>query len=189
MAHARETRPSQHCTPGWAGDSSEERQGVYQNVTSPPKKTGSWKPGPRVHGQKEILLTLLEETNRAEQLWLFRTSTWGAQGNESSSLAGTVKAMHREGGTWSSSFFKNWNWFHVVVEYESSKLRTFLGSYNSFIKESVCMVEWNCRLNWKDSFWFVTNFLTSYATRKVLSNPIFLSRFFKNKTPWWGRWK
>lgn len=68
MARARETKPSQHCTPGWAGDSSEERQAVYQNVASPLKKTGSWKPGPRVHGQKETLLTLLEETNRAEQL-------------------------------------------------------------------------------------------------------------------------
>ena len=68
MAHARETRPSQHCRLGWAGDSSEERQGVCQNVASPPKKTGSWKPGPHVHGQKEILLTLLGETRRAEQL-------------------------------------------------------------------------------------------------------------------------
>ena len=61
------------------------------------------------------------------------------------------------------------------------KLRTFLGSYNSFIEESVCMVEWNCRLNRKDSSWFVTNFLTSYVIWKVLSSPIFLSHFLKTK--------
>lgn len=86
------------------------------------------------------------------------------------------------------NFFKNWNWFHVVVEYEWLKLRTFLGSYNSFIKQSVCMVEWNCRLNRKDSFWFVTNFLTSRQPERCWVAR-FSFHFFKNKTPWWGRWK